>query len=166
MKVKSESEVTESRPTLSDPMDCSLPGSSVHGIVQARVLEWGAIAFSIRMQYFLSLCSLHLKRKILKFSIMKIGISESPTGSSPFAWFVELKHHPCRDFPNPFFHLDHQSLYSPVVDPVNPVIFPECFWHTLLFYMTLFEFPRNHDRITQLCFLKFWLKYSWFIMLC
>ena len=46
MKVKSESEVTESRPTLSDPMDCSLPGSSIHGIFQARVLEWVAIAFS------------------------------------------------------------------------------------------------------------------------
>ena len=46
MKVKSESEVTESYPTLSDPMDCSLPGSSVHGSFQARVLEWGAIAFS------------------------------------------------------------------------------------------------------------------------
>ena len=42
-----ESEVTQSCPTLSDPMDCSLPGSSVHGILQARVLEWGAIAFSI-----------------------------------------------------------------------------------------------------------------------
>ena len=41
MKVKSESEVTELCPTLSDPMDCSLPGSSVHGIFQARVLEWG-----------------------------------------------------------------------------------------------------------------------------
>ena len=46
MKVKSESEVTQSCPTPSDPMDCSLPGSSVHGIFQARVLEWGAIAFS------------------------------------------------------------------------------------------------------------------------
>ena len=46
MKVESESEVTELCPTLSDPMDCSLPGSSVHGIFQARVLEWGAIAFS------------------------------------------------------------------------------------------------------------------------
>ena len=46
MKVKSESEVTKSCPTLSDPMDCSLPGSSVHGIFQARVLEWVAIAFS------------------------------------------------------------------------------------------------------------------------
>ena len=46
MKVKSESEVAQSCPTLSDPVDCSLPGSSVHGILQARVLEWGAIAFS------------------------------------------------------------------------------------------------------------------------
>ena len=46
MKVKSESEVAQSCPTLSDPMDCSLPGSSIHGIFQARVLEWGAIAFS------------------------------------------------------------------------------------------------------------------------
>ena len=46
MKVKSESEVAQLCPTLSDPMDCSLPGSSIHGIFQARVLEWGAIAFS------------------------------------------------------------------------------------------------------------------------
>ena len=44
MKVKSESEVTQSCPTLRDPMDCSLPGSSVHGIFQARLLEWGANA--------------------------------------------------------------------------------------------------------------------------
>ena len=46
MKVKSESEVSQSCPTLSDPMDRSLPGSSIHGIFQARILEWGAIAFS------------------------------------------------------------------------------------------------------------------------
>ena len=46
MKVKSESAVAQSYPTLSDPMDCSLPGSSIHGIFQARVLEWGAIPFS------------------------------------------------------------------------------------------------------------------------
>ena len=46
MKVKSESEVTQLYQTLSDPMDCSLPGSSIHGIFQARVPEWGAIAFS------------------------------------------------------------------------------------------------------------------------
>ena len=46
MKVKSESEVAQLYLTLSDPLDCSLPGSSVHGIFQARVLEWGAIGFS------------------------------------------------------------------------------------------------------------------------
>ena len=53
MKGKSESEVAQSCPTLSDPMDCSLPGSSVCGIFQARVLEWGAIAFSVYCTYFL-----------------------------------------------------------------------------------------------------------------
>ena len=47
MKVKSESEVAQSYLTLSDLMDCSLPGFSVHGIFQARVLEWGAIAFPV-----------------------------------------------------------------------------------------------------------------------
>ena len=46
MKLKSEGEVAQLCPTLGDPMDCSLPGSSVHGIFQARVLEWGVIAFS------------------------------------------------------------------------------------------------------------------------
>jgi len=46
MKVKSESEVAQSCLTLSDPMACSLPGSSIQGIIQAKVLEWGAIAFS------------------------------------------------------------------------------------------------------------------------
>ena len=47
MKVKSEREVAQSCPTLGNPMDCSLPGSSVRGIFQARVLEWGAIAFCL-----------------------------------------------------------------------------------------------------------------------
>ena len=49
MKVKRESEVAQSCPTLSDPMDGSPPGSSVHGIFQARALEWGAIAFSLQI---------------------------------------------------------------------------------------------------------------------
>ena len=53
MKVKSESEVAHSCPTLRDPMDRSLPGSSIHGILQARVLEWGAIAFSEVNDYHL-----------------------------------------------------------------------------------------------------------------
>ena len=51
MKVESEREVAQSCPTLSDPMDCSLPGSSIHGIFQAGVLEWGAIAFSSSSNY-------------------------------------------------------------------------------------------------------------------
>ena len=65
MKVKSKSEVARLCPTLSDPMDCSLPGSSVHGIFQARVLEWGAIAFSIShsvMSNSLPLCGLQPNR--------------------------------------------------------------------------------------------------------
>ena len=57
MKVKSESEVAQSCPTLSHPMDCSLPGSSVHSIFQARVLEWGAIAFSGDLCYKVSICN-------------------------------------------------------------------------------------------------------------
>ena len=68
MKVKSESEVTQSYPTLSDPMDCSLPGSSIHGIFQARVLEWGAIAFSLNALvfikiYFVALVFLYSKQE-------------------------------------------------------------------------------------------------------
>ena len=51
MKVKSEGEVAQSCPTPSDPMDCSLTGSSIHGIFQARVREWGAIAFFAGMPY-------------------------------------------------------------------------------------------------------------------
>jgi len=57
--VKSESEVAQSCLTLSDPMDCSLPGSSVHGIFQARVLEWGAIAFSTRIMKLLEKYRMH-----------------------------------------------------------------------------------------------------------
>ena len=53
LKAKSKSEVAQSCSTLRDPMDHSLPGSSVHGIFQARVLEWGAIAFSANMDELL-----------------------------------------------------------------------------------------------------------------
>ena len=67
MTVKSESDVAQSCPTLSDPMDCSLPGSSIHGIFQARVLEWGAIAFSL---YLLSQFKSHLRETC--FTLNKI----------------------------------------------------------------------------------------------
>ena len=66
MKVKSESEVTESCPTLSDPMDCSPPSSSIHGIFQARVLEWGAIAFSVDVVTLLQIL-IYVKGSIIEF---------------------------------------------------------------------------------------------------
>ena len=65
MKVKSENEVAQSCPTPCDPMDCSLPGSSAHGIFQARVLEWGAIAFSY-FKYEILFKYLRKKLKMLK----------------------------------------------------------------------------------------------------
>ena len=71
MKVKSESEVAQSCPTLSNPMDCSPPGSSVHGIFQATVLEWGAIAFSIGNIYSHSLDDLFILL-IVSFSVQKL----------------------------------------------------------------------------------------------
>ena len=78
MKVKSESEVAQSCPTLSDPMDCSLPGSSVHGIFQARVLEWGAIAFSER----------HFRQKEVKILFQGYVASESGEGNgTPLQYF-------------------------------------------------------------------------------
>ena len=61
MKVKSESELAQSCPTLSDPMDCSPPGSSVHGIFQARVLEWGVIAICYQVK--LRFCNLEISGK-------------------------------------------------------------------------------------------------------
>ena len=69
MKVKSESEVAQSCPTLRDPMDCRPPGSSVHGIFQARVLEWGAIAFSV---YYLSYMFYHSNRMAMPFIALEI----------------------------------------------------------------------------------------------
>ena len=75
MKVKSESEVAQSRPTLSDPMDCSPPGSSVHGIFQARVLEWGAIMSMVLFKsdvFLLILC-------LNDASIVESGIVRFPT---------------------------------------------------------------------------------------
>ena len=87
MKVQSESEVAQLCPTLSDPMDGSPPGSSIHGIFQARVLEWGAIAFSILM--------LNIKNYINKSlnilrSVTGIWIAQSAVSQSDFN-FLWLK---------------------------------------------------------------------------
>ena len=81
MKVKSESEVTQSCPTLGDPMDCSPPGSSIHGIFQARVLECGAIAFSVRrVWYYIRLKSKFNLNKNLAF-VIKSFFKGFPSGS-------------------------------------------------------------------------------------
>ena len=69
MKVKSEREVTQSCPTLSDPMNYSLPGSSIHGIFQARVLEWGAIAFSESTANSTQIFASGLTIKMLSYSL-------------------------------------------------------------------------------------------------
>ena len=73
MKVKSENEVTQSCPTLSDPSDCSPPGSSIHGIFQARVLEWGAIAFSNEQLHdsAIPLLGMHSKNMKIRTQILK-----------------------------------------------------------------------------------------------
>ena len=78
MKVKSESEVAQSRPTLSDPMDGSPPGSSVHGILQVRVPEWGAIALSVKkpQSYAKSYSKTtgHMGKHSTKGEILKISV--------------------------------------------------------------------------------------------
>ena len=81
MKVKSESEVAQSCLTSSDPMDCSPPGSSIHGIFQARVLEWGAIGFStfpgrwmyFRIYLFLKKTHLYVKTPGIAFPLLVFG---------------------------------------------------------------------------------------------
>ena len=83
MKVESESEVTQLCPTLSDPMDCSLPGSSVHRIFQARVLEWGAIAFSDDQP------RQHIKKQRHYFAHKSLS-SQSCGFSSGHVWMWEL----------------------------------------------------------------------------
>ena len=78
MKVKSESEVAQSCPTLSDPMDRSLPGSSVHGIFQARVLEWGAIAFSRDYRY---INKKHKRFAVVSLSFVPLSFVPCPSAS-------------------------------------------------------------------------------------
>ena len=87
MKVESESEVAQSCPTPSDPMDCSLPGSSVHGIFQARVLEWGAIAFS-KLQSYSNQNSMLLEQKQTYNSTEH---NREPGSKPTFIWSISLQ---------------------------------------------------------------------------
>ena len=92
MKVKSESEVAQLCLTLSDPMDCSLPGSSIHGIFQARILEWGAVAFSgpIKLQTFKHLSMLsHVRScRSARVSGIHCHMRASSTSGCTFVYFT------------------------------------------------------------------------------
>ena len=102
-KVKSESEVTQSCPTLSDPMDCSPPGSSLLGIFQARVLEWGAIAFSTQCCVILT---------FFYFKTIFIALEETCSWSSytlfllsPNIWAITNLFSVCADTSIWIFHI-------------------------------------------------------------
>ena len=101
MKVKSESEVAQSCLPLCDPMDCSLPGSSIHGIFQASVLEWGAIAFSIFSSQltFCSNCFKYLLSKCSQFQLLSVTADNfmsffdrrpRPSGMNPMIYCFHL----------------------------------------------------------------------------
>ena len=96
MKVRRESEVAQSCPTLSNPMDCSLPGSSVHGIFQARVPEWGATAFStitsLGLTYFIT-GSLCLFTPFTYFAYLSPPAPGSDQSVLCFYYFVFLRFH-------------------------------------------------------------------------
>ena len=106
MKVKSEREVTQSCPTLSDPMDCSLPGSSIHGIFQARVLEWGAIAFSERVLIKLTMC-----QQNTVFLGIKSEKAMAPH-SSTLAWKIPWTEEPGRLQSMGSLRVGHDSVTS------------------------------------------------------
>ena len=95
MKVKSEREVAQSCPTLRDPMDCSPPGSSAHGIFQARVLEWGAIAFSEPVLSFSNFPQqLSLKSRLNTTCYVNILEKPMATHSSTLAWKIPWMEEP------------------------------------------------------------------------
>ena len=85
MKVKSQSEVAQSNPTLRDPMDCSLPGFSAHGIFQARVLEWVAIAFS---ELFLIFIVIFPSMVIFLFLFLLISCLDESCCLQWFTYFI------------------------------------------------------------------------------
>ena len=126
MQVKSQREVAQSCPTLSDPMDCSLPVSSIHGIFQARVLEWGAIAFSVffpRCHHKLLACFLPSFKAWLKCNLSQTSFL--------FIYFLLLENTPFSftlQYYNGFCHtstwIGHRYTYVPSLLNLPPFSFP------------------------------------------
>ena len=115
MKVKSESGVAQSCPTLSDPMDCSPPGSSVHGIFQARVPEWGAMAFFGATIYRVTksrhdLVTKQQQQASLCQTTPPVGRDHSSTGSWERDKFIPLQMLKCRN--RFFFPLKQQYTFD------------------------------------------------------
>ena len=120
-KVKSESEVAQSCPTLRDPMDCSLPGSSIHGIFQARVLEWVAIAFSgctIMLQYKSISCFSHVQLFATPWTVT----CQAPL-SMGFSW---------QEYGSGYPYLSPGDLPNPGIEPRSPALRTDSFiiWAT------------------------------------
>ena len=117
MKVKSESEVTQSCPTLHDPMDCSPAGSSVHGILQARVLEWGAIAFSEYPPRH------HQRSQNLRPFLEEPGWPLDTDGTIPSQWPTQLTAFPlkCRSLINLASMVSDNYVLGLVLSPGNTI---------------------------------------------
>ena len=115
MKVKSESEVAQSCLIPSNPMDCSLPGSSVHGIFQARVLEWGAIAFS-EAAPILVLPRIYSTTKCNPVAIHPIPLKKH-ISNKPHTWVVGVRSVPA-GFSNHLQHV-HSSMIQNVFQEVS-----------------------------------------------
>ena len=119
MKVKSESEVTQSCPTLCDPMDCSLPGSSVHGIFQARVLEWAAIAFSAVNHREWLFLFFHFHNNFFNLNINMKEKKESKTNKIHILYLpqicLELRGVPINSHPHP-----NRGLWEPLPLALHP----------------------------------------------
>ena len=117
MKVKSESEVAQSCPTLSDPMDCSLPGSSVHGIFQARVLEWGVMAFSNGTLLLLLLLLLSSFSRVQLCAIPQMAAHQAP----PSLGFSRQEHCSGLPLPSPMHESEKWKWSRSVAsDPQGP----------------------------------------------
>ena len=158
MQVKSESEVAQSCPTLSDPMDCSLPGSSTHGIFQARVLEWVTIAVSVYTgRRILHYCAIWEAHTLTQFPIMvtscktvaQYHIQDVYTNSVKTKHFYQLQGPSCCPFittPTSFQPGLHPTYFSESLTMTNLLssyvirLFHKCYINGIIGYAAFWNF--------------------------